>query len=91
MTETKFTPWRRADSGYYFNIVVDKGVTIQLEKSLNREQLLKNKATADLIYAAPDLYEALKSVVTIHDFNRGMETCIIEKARKALAKARGEL
>ena len=91
MTEPKFTPWRRADSEYYFNVVIDNDCVIKLEKALNRNQLLKNQANAHLIASAPDLYKALSDILVSYcdGFDYDDDEVVIQ-ARAALAKARGE-
>jgi hypothetical protein len=70
---TKHTPapWRRADSDYYFNVLLGKDGVIKLEKSLNTNQLLQNQANAKLIAAAPDLLEALQLIFKHYDRNNG--------------------
>lgn len=92
MTETKFTPepWFAYQNPYgtYVRYYPDGEVVASMNGDFNQHDKLKH---ANLIAAAPELYEALQSVVTMHDFGNGMETFIIEKARAALAKARGEV
>jgi hypothetical protein len=50
-----------------------------------------SKANAQLIAAAPELYEALKQVLEDHNLLDYVQTETLYRCEKALAKARGEL
>jgi len=79
-------PWKyeHASGAIYY----DDGDVEPLIASTNLESVSVEQGDADghLIAAAPDLYEALKAVVGITD----RKTDEFDKARAALAKARGE-
>ena len=51
-------------------------------------QYIKNEETARLISAAPDLFKALNAL--LEDFGGDAEGPLIDSAKAAVAKARGE-
>jgi len=91
-------PWEHYGSMIYANRPEDGGTICQVSE-VRHSHIVSHKepefgspdrneiyANARLISAAPELYEALKEVVAISDRKHDAW----EKARAALAKARGE-
>ena len=85
MSETRWTagPWQVADG---FKIV-GQGRRIADTLIDSGTAVAEQQANANLIAAAPDLYEALELMLQRY----GYETCeYVQKASTALTKARGE-
>ena len=89
MTEPKFTPapwFITANKLNVKNVNLDKLICFTSNETTYNE----SEANANLIAAAPDLYEALVGVLKLWDATIGSEEDAIKQARKAIAKARGE-
>ena len=106
MSEPKWTPWPWPEpeydncdrgSGEWWNI---GGIARTMGHGYNArtEERAKDEANARLIASAPELYEALESyVVAVEELKRNNQFAatfllgsLADKARAALAKARGE-
>lgn len=87
MTETKFTPatWHTTADGYNVKNETDIMICVNSFEDCDEQC----KANANLISAAPDLFEALVDMLV--EFGGDLDNETELKARKALAKARGEL
>jgi hypothetical protein len=103
MTDAKFTPgpWDVYQtailSGEVYQVFAPKSksrhwiANVQIDAGKDGD----GKANANLIAAAPDLYEALKAIVDCHEIGSTQEEfCeqvydFIEEAKTALAKAEG--
>lgn len=99
MAERKWTPgpWfcEIMDNGYGYAVYGKKGGQISSVRSEGGAGINpssgKAKATAHLIASAPELYEALEQFV--YHYPRGINPLLDEaagKARRAIAKSRGE-
>ena len=85
MNEPKFTPttWALDGASVWTGDFQDKLICTCYQHETKFED-------AKLIAAAPDLYDALASVLKLWDATIGSEEPAIKQARKAVAKARGE-
>lgn len=87
----KFTegPWPRSSQ---FSVVIgDTRVSTQLT-GYKFSTIAEREANADLISAAPDMYEALEQAVTsMLDSGYSLDSAAVRACDIALAKARGEL
>lgn len=97
MSETNFTPgpWTLATSCSWRRIIgpEDEPVVMPtIQRSDNHPDLSIREADANLILAAPEMYEALVPFANFAcDLEKGeICDCFNCKAREALAKARGE-
>lgn len=97
MTEPKFTPapWHTTNDGY--NVKNETDIMICLNSF--EDDVEQCKANANLIAAAPELYEALVELLNdtkmfYESGDAGNFDCeemdVFKRVRKALAKARGE-
>lgn len=86
MTETKWTPgpWRKNKEFPYDTVASSKHFICQVFPTYDD----KSKYNADLISAAPELYDALKETLEIAA--RYESGDYIERANAAMRKARGE-
>jgi len=86
VTKTKFTPtpWRLDDYGYGYKIEPDI-CWLGENGRTTKEQL---KANANLLFAAPEMYEMLKSLEIVLR-NSGV-VVLSEQIESVLRKARGE-
>jgi hypothetical protein len=104
--KTKFTPapWNLSDQygseiyndnnlliGQTLNFLTASAKQKKDFKVLDISDLDEIMANANLIAAAPELYEALEWCVNYLEIERGEDNNPIEVAEKALAKARGEV
>jgi hypothetical protein len=87
--ETKWTPgpwemgWMPADEQCRHTVeTADRGQVIATK--------IRSVADAQILAAAPDLYEALAEIVRVLDSLGGVQSSRVIAARAALAKARGE-
>jgi len=94
MSESKFTPWiakrlvRPIEVTRVFVILFDAGNGTQLRVDSRGEF---EEADAHLIAAAPDMYEAILSVLHADACGfAGMMDSALSKARAAIAKAEGK-
>lgn len=96
MNETKFTPgpWSVTDSHYpSFKEISGPSFGIKCvmwATDLTEDEYHKRSADLNLIAAAPDLYEALEYVLNVCPAIDPSGEDAHEKAKAALAKARGE-
>lgn len=105
MSEAKFTkgPWKTGPKFGVPDTVIDKKRTI-IADVIRRNTTEELVANTNLIAAAPDLYEALeRSIGMLEDYALDYKSMsgssevhpihkeIIDQAKQALAKARGEL
>jgi len=92
MAETKWTPgpWRR--NGHIGNAewIVAAKPFAQIATVYGPNVTAESDANAQLIAAAPGLYEALADIVRVLDSLGQSKLERVEAARAALAKARGE-
>ena len=92
MTDTKHTPgpWTISDEIGEMNgrIIYDEEYGIGEAWDLNGNP--ENAANAHLIAAAPDLFEALESLLSELDFTETYPFPSEAKARAAIAKAKGQ-
>ena len=94
MSETKFTkgPWKRKDN-FVYSPMFDEDDTLFVSIAVACTGIAPAIANANLIAAAPDMYEALTGVCAICEdrmqceIEHGDEHC---KFTEALRKARGE-
>lgn len=92
--KTKFTPgpWKvyepyNLEKNTYGIDSMDEYVVVWM--GLNKEQGIRKIYDAHLIAAAPDLYEALETVLQAIE-SGDVVSGVIGEAKQALAKARGE-
>ena len=92
MSETKFTkgPWKRKDN-FVYSPMFDEDDTLFVSIAVACTGIAPAIANANLIAAAPDMYEALKNVCHngCHE-STADEFCLHCYVAKALRKARGE-
>lgn len=91
MSEPKFTPgpWEISD-GYYetrLDVVDPRGKEVAVLRLVPLEPPKTFEANARLIAAAPDMYDALESVLECGSVN---DQWWVGKVKDALLKARGE-
>ena len=96
---TKFTegPWIIKNNGYYFDISTSGNMEIadlcssvySFDKNEHKSGGIA-EANAQLIAAAPDLYDALENCIDCLGDEFALPVDCIKEAKKALAKARGD-
>ena len=93
-TETKWTPgpWDKSHNGHYWDIGVrDDCPVVPIYPSTCIGVQTGMEANANLIVAAPELYDALENLVReLEETGLQAEWDNYPQARAALAKARGE-
>lgn len=96
MSDAKFTPgpWFHGDKHPHEEIrYVESAPGLQDIATLYLHVYLhddEQKANAQLIAAAPDLYDFAAEFVEAWEIGMGGDSSLLKKARAALAKARGE-
>lgn len=93
MSEFTKGPWTAINNGYFFQISIPWETNGEVDKYCrNIASAYHNEANANLIAAAPDMYEALETVcgACVYVKLAGEKCCEYCVIRKALRKARGE-
>lgn len=98
MSETKFTPgpWTTEDfNTQRFAVYAPNGRICQMDITRDSQRAEEGQANAHLIAAAPELYEALREVLSAYvpGWDGAEYSDVggsVSHARAALAKARGE-
>ena len=98
----KFTkgPWKMVENSWEYTTIYSNDseiCTLNINDATEDNEIELSQvmeANAHLIAAAPDLYEALEEIINsewmvTHDWG-GDRNSVMEKGRKALAKARGK-
>ena len=97
----KYTPWRAVNRGHGYAVESEAGLTIAwvgkgglYGDSVQTQEIGDCKRHAQLMAAAPELYDALEQIADqlerIGDTRPHKDGQFIEAAREALALARGE-
>ena len=91
MSETKFTkgPWKRKDN-FVYSPMFDEDDTLFVSIAVACTGIAPAIANANLIAAAPDMYEALETIERVAGIGMMEDDPARVKARDALRKARGE-
>ena len=99
MSKITYTPgpWilEQSNRGKCFNAVSAEGhgefatVVVQMEEPFDANETAMLKGNAYLIYAALDMYTALKELVAILDGDDKTDSFTTQPARAAIAKAEG--
>lgn len=90
----KYTPgpWAYEEPYPCIRSIHRKGISVThviYATNMNYDDERRARADADLILAAPDMYEALKRISDDAGAKGGLTWELYELARKAVAKARG--
>lgn len=92
--EIKHTPapWHVGDTNKNFDAIVYGADSLCIANctKVRGRSIEEEDANAQLIAAAPELLEALKSLVNAHDTTCRSESIAITQARKAINKAEGK-
>ena len=91
MSETKFTPgpWKRKDN-FVYSPMSDEDDTLFVSIAVACTGIAPAIVNANLIAAAPDMYEALETIERVAGIGMMEDDPARVKARDALRKARGE-
>jgi hypothetical protein len=93
MSETKFTPgpWIKRGKGTIETNGGAEVASVMDGQMLDRVDRETQEANANLIAAAPELYEAIKELLyALQDDENWRTSGVYEDAESALAKARGD-